>query len=152
MPPATQGRLTLPERYRVIRHLANGGMASVWEANDELLARRVAVKVLANGYAADAAAMRRFKREARTAARVSGHPNVVTIYDVGEHEDRAFIVMELVSGGTVGDRLRAQGPVPHDVALDWLEGAASALDYAHSCDIIHRDVMTSRWMMSQLCA
>jgi serine/threonine-protein kinase len=140
MPPATQGRLTLPERYRVIRHLANGGMASVWEANDELLARRVAVKVLASGYAADAAAMRRFKREARTAARVSGHPNVVTIYDVGEHEDHAFIVMELVSGGTVGDRLRAQGAVPRDVALDWLEGAASALDYAHGCDIVHRDV------------
>jgi serine/threonine-protein kinase len=140
MPPATQGRLTLPERYRVIRHLATGGMASVWEANDELLGRPVAVKVLANGYAADAAATRRFKREARTAARVSDHPNVVTIYDVGEHDDHAFIVMELMPNGTVGDRVRAGRRVPRALALDWLEGAASALDYAHSRDIVHRDV------------
>jgi eukaryotic-like serine/threonine-protein kinase len=140
MPPATQGRLSLPERYRVIRHLATGGMASVWEAADELLGRPVAVKVLANGYAADAAATRRFKREARTAARVSDHPNVVTIYDVGEHDDHAFIVMELVPGGTVGQRLRAGSPIPRMLALDWLEGAAGALDYAHHCDIVHRDV------------
>ena len=139
MPAATQG-LTLPERYRVIRHLASGGMASVWEAADELLGRPVAVKVLANGYAADASATRRFKREARTAARVSDHPNVVTIYDVGEHDDHAFIVMELMPNGTVGDRLRAGRRVPRALALDWLEGAASALDYAHSRDIVHRDV------------
>jgi len=140
MPPATQGRLTLPERYRVVRHLANGGMASVWEATDELLGRPVAVKVLANGYAADASATRRFKREARTAARVSDHPNVVTIYDVGEHDEHAFIVMELMPNGTVGDRLRGARRVPRALALDWLEGAAGALDYAHSRDIVHRDV------------
>jgi eukaryotic-like serine/threonine-protein kinase len=138
MPPVTQGRLTLPDRYRVVRHLANGGMASVWEAEDELLGRAVAVKVLANGYAADPAATRRFKREARTAARVSDHPNVVTIFDVGDHDDQAFIVMELVPGGTVADRLRRG--VPRHLALEWLEGAASALDYAHGCDIVHRDV------------
>ena len=138
MPPVTQGRLTLPDRYRVVRHLANGGMAAVWEAEDELLKRPVAVKVLTNGYAADAAATRRFKREARTAARVSDHPNVVTIFDVGEHDDQAFIVMELVPGGTVADRLRRG--VPRHLALEWLEGAASALDYAHGCDIVHRDV------------
>ena len=139
MPPVTQGRLTLPDRYRVVRHLANGGMAAVWEAEDELLGRPVAVKVLTNGYAADVAASRRFKREARTAARVSDHPNVVTIYDVGEHDDHAFIVMELVPGGTVADRLR-RGAVPRAMALDWLEGAAGALDYAHASDIVHRDV------------
>jgi eukaryotic-like serine/threonine-protein kinase len=138
MPPVTQGRLTLPDRYRVVRHLANGGMAAVWEAEDELLGRPVAVKVLTNGYAVDPAATRRFKREARTAARVSDHPNVVTIFDVGDHDDQAFIVMELVPGGTVADRLRRG--VPRHLALEWLEGAASALDYAHGCDIVHRDV------------
>jgi serine/threonine-protein kinase len=136
----TQGRVALPDRYRVVRHIANGGMASVWAAEDELLGRLVAVKVLAPGYAADASARRRFEREARAAARVSDHPHVVTIYDVGEHEGQAFIVMEHLAGGTVADRLRHPQPVPRSVALEWLEGAASALDYAHSCDLVHRDV------------
>ena len=140
MPPVTQGRVALPDRYRVVRHIANGGMASVWAAEDELLGRLVAVKVLAPGFAADASATRRFKREARAAARVSDHPNVVTIYDVGEYEDHAFIVMEHCAGGTVADRLRRPTPVPRAAAMRWLEGAASALDYAHSRDIVHRDV------------
>jgi serine/threonine-protein kinase len=140
MPPVTARRISLPDRYRVVRHIANGGMASVWAAEDELLGRLVAVKVLAPGFAADPSATRRFKREARSAARVSDHPNVVTIFDVGEHEDQAFIVMEYCSGGTVADRLRLPKPIPRQVAIDWLGGAASALDHAHDCDIVHRDV------------
>jgi serine/threonine-protein kinase len=71
---------------------------------------------------------------------VSDHPHVVTIYDVAEHDGQAFIVMEHFSGGTVADRLRRPQPVPRGAALRWLEGAASALDYAHGCDLIHRDV------------
>ena len=140
MPPVTQGRIALPDRYRVVRHIANGGMASVWAAEDELLGRLVAVKVLAPGYAADASATRRFEREARAAARVSDHPHVVTIYDVGEHDGQAFIVMEHLAGGTIADRLRRPQPVPRQTVLEWLEGAASALDYAHSSDLVHRDV------------
>jgi len=140
MPPVTKAGIALPERYRVVRHIANGGMASVWAAEDELLGRLVAVKVLAPGFAADASATRRFKREARAAARVSDHPNVVTIFDVGEHEGQAFIVMEHCAGGTVAERLRRPTPVPRAAAMRWLEGAASALDYAHSRDIVHRDV------------
>ena len=73
MPPAT-ARITLPERYRVVRHLANGGMASVWEAHDELLDRPVAVKVLATHLGEDDRARRRFAREARTAAGLSSQP------------------------------------------------------------------------------
>jgi serine/threonine-protein kinase len=140
MLPVTQARIALPDRYRVVRHIAYGGMASVWAAEDELLGRQVAVKVLAPGYAADPSARRRFEREARAAARVSDHPNVVTIYDVAEHDGEAFIVMELLSGGTVADRLRRPQPVPRGAAMRWLEGAASALDYAHSSDLVHRDV------------
>jgi len=140
MPPVTQARIALPDRYRVVRHIANGGMASVWAAEDELLGRLVAIKVLAPGYTADASARRRFEREARAAARVSDHPHVVTIYDVAEHDGQAFIVMEHFSGGTVADRLRRPQPVPRGAALRWLDGAASALDYAHGCDLIHRDV------------
>src|SRR4051812_25041971 len=140
MPPVTQGRIALPDRYRVVRHIANGGMASVWAAEDELLGRLVAVKVLAPAYAADPSATRRFEREARAAARVSDHPHVVTIYDVGEHDGQAFIVMEHLAGGTVADRLRHPQPVPRAAAMRWLVGAAAALDYAHSCDLVHRDV------------
>src|SRR5213080_1360139 len=140
MPPVTKARIALPGRYRVVGHIANGGMASVWAAEDELLGRLVAVKVLAPGFAADAAATRRFKREARAAARVSDHPHVVTIYDVGEYDEHAFIVMEHLAGGTVAERLRRPTPVPRAAAMRWLEGAASALDYAHDRDIVHRDV------------
>src|SRR5690349_17665813 len=107
VPPASTARITLPERYRVVRHIANGGMASVWEAHDELLGRDVAVKVLASHLSEDERARRRFQREARAAAGLSSHPHVVTIYDVGEHEGKTFIVMELLRGGTVADRLAA---------------------------------------------
>ena len=105
--PPSEVRIQLPERYRVVRHVANGGMASVWAAEDSILGRLVAVKVLAQHVAADPSARTRFEREARTAARVSDHPNVATIYDVGEHDDVPFIVMELFTGGSVADRLRA---------------------------------------------
>src|SRR3954470_24731423 len=140
MPPVTQGRIALPSRYRVVRHIANGGMASVWAAEDSLLERLLAVKVLAPGFAADPTARQRFTREARAAARVSDHPHVVTIYDVGEHDGQAFIVMEHLAGGTIADRLRQPQPVPRAAAMRWLVGAAAALDYAHSCDLVHRDV------------
>ncbi|HEV2774758.1 MAG TPA: protein kinase, partial [Solirubrobacteraceae bacterium] len=101
--------IELPERYRVTRHIASGGMASVWEVEDLLLGRIVAVKVLGAQYAADRGARARFQREARTAARVGDHANIATIYDIGEHAEDAFIVMEYFSGGTVADRLKAAG-------------------------------------------
>ena len=78
--------LKLPERYELGRHIATGGMASVWCAKDLVLGRTVAIKVLSERFARDQTAVARFEREARTAARVSGHPYIVTIYDVGEAE------------------------------------------------------------------
>src|SRR4051794_20527688 len=111
--PALSQQVDLPPRYRVVRHIANGGMATVWAAQDALLERLVAVKVLAPGYAVDEAGRRRFAREARAAARVSDHPHVVTIFDIGETtSDGAFIVMEHLAGGTVADRLRIGVDVP----------------------------------------
>src|SRR5918911_1800435 len=104
--PALGQQVALPSRYRVVRHIANGGMASVWAGEDSLLERLVAVKVLPPGYAADPTARQRFTREARAAARVSDHPHVVTIYDIGEDDEgHAFIVMEYLAGGTVAERL-----------------------------------------------
>ena len=122
-------------------------MASVWEAHDDLLDRRVAVKVLASHLGEDDRARRRFAREARTAAGLSSHPNVVTIYDVGEHDGKSFIVMELVPGGTVADRLRAGERISHRVALRWLAEAGSALDAAHEAGIVHRDVKPANMLL-----
>jgi serine/threonine-protein kinase len=118
--PPSPPPITLPERYRLVRHVANGGMASVWEAHDELLDRAVAVKVLASHLSEDDRARRRFQREARAVAGLSSHPHVVTIYDVGEHDGRSFIVMELLAGGSVADRLKAGEEIPVALALRWL--------------------------------
>jgi serine/threonine-protein kinase len=133
-------RMQLPERYQLVRRIATGGMASVWCAEDQVLGRRVAVKLLSDPYAHDATAVRRFQREARVAARLSGHRHVVTIYDVGRTADgRPFIVMEYLPGGTVADALRV-GEVGRDQAVRWISEAASALDYAHGRGVIHRDI------------
>ena len=145
--PAREHLISLPARYRVVRHVANGGMASVWAAEDELLGRLVAVKVLAEAYAADDRARRRFKREARAGARLSDHPHVVTVYDIGEHDDRAFMVMEYLAGGTVADRLGGGDPLPRRLAIEWLRQAAEALDYAHAQDVVHRDVKPANLLL-----
>jgi serine/threonine-protein kinase len=140
VPPTSTARITLPDRYRIVRHIANGGMAGVWEATDELLGRSVAVKVLASHLSEDDRARLRFEREARAAAGLSSHPNVVTIYDVGEYDGRAFMVMELMPGGTVADRLRAGRAIADETALRWLREAAAALDAAHDQGVVHRDI------------
>jgi tRNA A-37 threonylcarbamoyl transferase component Bud32 len=140
MPPVTPDRISLPDRYRVVRHLANGGMASVWEAHDELLDRDVAVKLLASHLGEDDRARKRFQREARAAAGLSSHPNVVTIYDVGEHKNRVFMVMEIMRGGTLGDRLKGDREIGHPTAIRWLHEAAAALDTAHEAGVVHRDI------------
>jgi serine/threonine-protein kinase len=129
----------LPDRYRDATRIAAGGMATVYAAQDTLLGRRVAVKLLHAHVALEDDARERFAREARAAARVSDHPHVATIYDVGEAEELPFIVMEHFSGGTLGARLR-NGPVDRELALSWLTEAASALDHAHRHGIVHRDV------------
>jgi serine/threonine-protein kinase len=147
--PVSEHRIALPSRYRVVRHIANGGMASVWLAEDEVLGRLVAVKVLAAGYAEDERANRRFVREARAGARLSECRHVVTVYDIGEHDGRPFMVMEHFSGGTVADRLRSGREVPRALALRWLREAADALDCAHGRDVVHRDVKPANLLIDE---
>jgi tetratricopeptide (TPR) repeat protein len=147
--PVTEHRIALPSRYRVVRHIANGGMASVWAAEDELLGRLVAVKVLSAGYAQDERANRRFLREARAGARLSDCRHIVTVYDIGEHDGRPFMVMEHFSGGTVADRLRSGRDIPRALALRWLREAAEALDCAHRHDVVHRDVKPANLLIDE---
>jgi serine/threonine-protein kinase len=144
----------LPDRYPVVRRIARGGMASVWCARDLVLDRDVAIKLLSEPFLHDAAAVHRFQREARAAAHLSGHANVVTIFDVGQGESseaeetgRPFIVMEYLSGGTVADALRV-GEVSRDDALQWLQQAADALDYAHGRGVVHRDIKPANLLLN----
>jgi eukaryotic-like serine/threonine-protein kinase len=129
----------LPKRYAVVNMIGVGGMASIWAADDEVLRRRVAIKVLAEQFAEQPRFVARFQREARTAALLSGHPHVVTIYDVGDHAGRPFIVMEYLAGGSLAERMAGSRP-SRDGVLQWLGDAAAALDFAHEKGVVHRDV------------
>jgi len=123
-------------------------MAAVWAVQDSELGRCVAVKVAAEHLSEDPIAVERFKREARAAARLSWHPNVVTIYDVGEHRGRPFIVMALYAR-SLSDVLRSGERVARSRALDWLEQAASALDAAHEAGVVHRDVKPGNLLLDE---
>ena len=142
--------LGLPDRYAAVRHIASGGMASVWCARDRALGRNVAIKLLAERFADDEEAGARFLREARAAARLSGHPNVVMIYDVGETDadGRAFIVMEFLAGGTVADAIRVDS-VRRVHTVKWVQEAASALDFAHSRGVLHRDIKPANLLLDR---
>jgi eukaryotic-like serine/threonine-protein kinase len=130
----------LPPRYADARLIASGGMGRVLHATDSELRRDVAVKVLADRYADNESVRARFRREALAAARLSGNPNVVTIFDVAEYEGRPMIVMEYMSGGSLETRVDGQGGCPPAQVLAWLEQAAGALDSAHAVGVVHRDV------------
>jgi serine/threonine-protein kinase len=115
-------------------------MGEIFLAKDELLGRDVAVKMLAKRYASDESLRERFKREALAAARLSGNHNIVTIFDVDEHDGRPIIVMEYLAGGSLEKRVEGKKPCETAQVLDWLDDAAAALDAAHEAGIVHRDV------------
>ena len=131
---------SLPERYRNPERIARGGMGEVYRAEDADLARIVAIKVLSDRYADNEAVRGRFTREALAVARLSNAPSTVTIFDVGDHEGRPYIVMEYLAGGSLADRLERGGAQPVGRSLEWLGQAAAALDAAHANGIVHRDV------------
>ena len=126
-------------RYRVERVLGEGAMAKVLLAHDAELGREVAVKLLDEGLAADSSFRARFAREARVAAGLS-HPNIVTVFDVGEADGRPFIVMELVPGRTLEDRLRRDGAVPADDVVAIARQVCAGLEHAHANGLVHRDL------------
>lgn len=129
----------LGERYRLGERIARGGMGSVYRAVDENLGRQVAVKVLRRELADDPTFLERFRREARAAAALS-HPGVAGVYDYGELGGSAFIVMELVEGETLAERIAATGRLPFAEAFAIGEQVARALAAAHAHGLVHRDV------------
>jgi|RhiMetdeSRZDD1v2_1073273.scaffolds.fasta_scaffold572647_1 eukaryotic-like serine/threonine-protein kinase len=133
------GQALLGSRYRLGKRIAVGGMGSVYRAVDEHLGRPVAVKVLRWELAAEPAFLERFRREARAAAALS-HPGVAGVYDYGELDGRAFIVMELVEGETLAERIAARGRLPWPEAFGLGEQVARALAAAHAHGLVHRDV------------
>jgi predicted Ser/Thr protein kinase/tetratricopeptide (TPR) repeat protein len=139
----------LPPRYRGARRIGVGGMGEIYRTTDETLGRAVAIKLLAERFAADESIRRRFTREALTAARLSGQANTVTIYDVGEWHDRPFIVMEYLGGGSLDAVLSREGAQPPQRVLRWLEQAAAALDHAHANGVVHRDVKPGNLLLDR---
>ena len=134
-------------RYTVVRHLADGGMASVFLATDTRLERDVALKVMRADLAADETFVSRFRREARSAARLS-HPNVVPVFDQGEDGDRVFLAMEFIEGRSAREVIAAEGSVTPRAALDLMEATLTGLSAAHDAGFVHRDVKPENILIS----
>jgi serine/threonine-protein kinase len=129
----------LSDRYEVEELVGTGGMSSVFRAHDRLLDRKVALKVLHQQYSEDAEYIERFRREARAVAALS-HPNIVTVIDRGEHENRQFIVFEYIDGENLKALIQRRGPAPVTTALELAMQVARGLSFAHQQGLVHRDV------------
>ncbi|MEK3685700.1 Stk1 family PASTA domain-containing Ser/Thr kinase [Paenibacillus sp. FSL R10-2736] len=126
-------------RYQVIERIGGGGMALVYRAHDILLNRNVAIKVLRNQFVHDEEFIRRFRREAQSAASLS-HPNVVSIYDVGQEDEVHYIVMEYIEGKNLNEIIKERAPLQVDESVRIASQICDALDHAHLNQIIHRDI------------
>ncbi len=137
-PQAAQDRPTLPG-FEDLRELGRGGMGVVYAATHAVMGRRVAVKVITAEFTRQPAALDRFRREARAAARLS-HPNLVSAYDAGQEGEQPFLVMELIDGESLAERLRRDGPLPVEEACNCVRQAALGLQHAHDHGLVHRDI------------
>ena len=135
----TNRKNVIADRYEVVSHIGQGGMADVFLAVDTILNRQVAIKILRADLSTDAVSILRFEREAQAAAALA-HPNSVEIYDVGDYKGQHYIVMEYVTGKTLKQVIRSRGPLVNEEAVDIMKQLCSAISEAHSRGIIHRDI------------
>ena len=132
-------------KYHIVRQLGQGGMGVVYEANDPVLQRSVAIKVLRDGIAGQPEAVRKFLREARTAALLN-HPHIIAIYEANQEKGMCYLVMELMDGGSAEDRLRKWGAFGWVEATEVIADACRGLAAVHAIGLIHRDVKPSNIM------
>ena len=133
--------------YKILAKMGHGGMGEVYQARDETLGRNVAIKVLRPEWASDPDRLRRFEQEARSASALN-HPNIITIYEIGEHEGTPFIAMEHVEGETLRDIL-AGAPLPPKKLLHVAIQTAKGLAKAHAAGIVHRDLKPENLMVTK---
>src|ERR1700732_4095117 len=125
--------------YEVVAQIGAGGMGEVYQAHDTKLGRDVAIKVLPEAFAHDSERLARFQREAKMLASLN-HPNIATIHGLEQSNGTSYLVMELVSGETLAERVKREGAVPIEEALAICKQIAEALEAAHDKGIIHRDL------------
>jgi len=138
----------LNDRYHLLNVIGTGGMSTVYRARDSRLGREVAIKILHPQFARDKAFIERFSQEAEFAASLSAHPNIVSIYDVGEDGELSYIVMELVEGRNLKDLILSEGPLTVDRAFGIGQSIASALSFAHQRGLVHRDIKPQNVLVS----
>lgn len=131
--------VTFGGRYELVSRIAIGGMGEVWQATDSVIGRTVAIKILKDEYLGDPNFLERFRSEARHAALVN-HEGIANVYDYGEEEGSAFLVMELVPGEALSTILERERVLPSDQVLDFVAQTALALQAAHSAGLVHRDI------------